>query len=79
MHCSMRTKVTSLLILVMLLALPARSFAQEAAPAWLEETMFASGKINTVLIVVSVVLLGLGGWMFAMDAKLRNLERRLKK
>lgn len=79
MHCSMRTKVTSLLILVILLALPASSFAQETAPPWLEETMFASGKINTVLIVVSVVLLGLGGWMFAMDMKLRNLERRLKK
>lgn len=41
--------------------------------------MFASGKINTVVAVVSVVLLGLAGWMFAMDMKLRKLERRVKK
>lgn len=75
----MRTKVTSLLILGLLLAAPASSFAQETTPAWLEETMFASGKINTVVAVVSVVLLGLCGWMFAMDVKLRKLERRLKK
>lgn len=75
----MRTKVTSLLFLVVLLALPAGSFAQEAAPAWVEETMFASGKMTTVVIVVTVVLLGLAVWMFAMDMKLRKLERQLKK
>lgn len=74
----MRTKLTSLLMLVILAALPAGTFAQ-GAPSWLEETMFASGKINTVVAVVSVVLLGLAGWMFAMDMKLRKLERRVKK
>lgn len=65
-------------MIVMLAAAPAGTFAQ-SAPNWLEETMFASGKINTVVAVVSVVLLGLAGWMFAMDMKLRKLERRVKK
>lgn len=63
---------------VILAAVPASTFAQ-GAPGWLEETMFASGKINTVVAVVSVVLLGLAGWMFAMDLKLRKLEKRIRK
>ncbi|MEO8067126.1 MAG: CcmD family protein [Flavobacteriales bacterium] len=75
----MRTKVASLFFLFLLSALPAGSFAQEAAPAWVEETMFSSGKMTTVVIVVTAVLVGLGVWMFAMDMKLRKLERRLKK
>jgi len=75
----MRTKVTSLSIIILLLALPSGSFAQETAPAWLEETMFASGKMNTVVAVVTVVLLGLCAWMFAMDMKLRRMEKRMKK
>ncbi|MFZ1685909.1 MAG: hypothetical protein WAU70_00690 [Flavobacteriales bacterium] len=75
----MRTKVTSLLIAALLLAAPASSFAQGTTPDWLEETMFSSGKINTVVAVVSVVLVGLAVWMFAMDMKLRKLEKRIRK
>jgi hypothetical protein len=54
----------------------ASTFAQ--APSWLEETMFRSGKINVVVAVVAVVLVGLAVWMFAMDRKLRRMEERMK-
>lgn len=53
--------VKSLIAVIALLALPMRTFAAAGAPGWLEETMFASGKINTVVMVVAAVLLGWSG------------------
>jgi hypothetical protein len=57
--------------------LPMRTFAGTEAPAWLEERMYASGKIGTVVIVASVVLLGIAGWMFTMDRRLGKLEKNM--
>ncbi|MFT3885768.1 MAG: hypothetical protein QM724_10150 [Flavobacteriales bacterium] len=65
-----------LLIPVMGALLPLNTFAQTQAPGWLEETMYHSGKINTVIAVVSVVLIGLGAWMFAMDRRIGRLEKK---
>ena len=42
----------------------------------LEESMYASGKINVVLAVVGVVLLGLFVYMFIMERRLRKLEKK---
>ena len=58
---------------------PVSTFAATEAPAWLEEKMFASGKINTVVMVVSVVLIGLAIWMFALDRKIGKIEKGIKK
>ena len=41
--------------------------------------MFASGKINTVVMVVSVVLIGLAIWMFNMDRKISKLEKGIRR
>ncbi len=62
-----------------LLLMPVSTFAATEAPGWLEETMFASGKINTVVMVVSVVLIGLAIWMFNMDRKIGKLEKGIRK
>ena len=72
------TIVKPLTIVMALLALPMSTFAASSAPSWLQETMFASGKINTVVMVVSVVLIGIAIWMFALDRRLGKLERRAK-
>lgn len=72
------TIVKSLTIVMALLALPMSTFAASSEPSWLQETMFASGKINTVVMVVSVVLIGIAIWMFALDRRLGKLERRAK-
>ena len=64
---------------LMLAALPMGTFAQSGAPGWLEETMYSSGKINTVVAVVTVVLLGLAMWMAAFDRRLARTEQRMKK
>ncbi len=54
------------------------TFAQGAAPGWLEETMFRSGKINVVVAVVAVILSGLAIWMFMMDRRVKRMEERMK-
>ncbi len=60
-------------------AWPVSIFAQSETPAWLQERMFASGKINTVVLVVSVVLVGIAVWMFALDRRIGKLEKRERK
>jgi hypothetical protein len=57
----------------------AGTFAQRPAPDWLEETMYHSGKINTVVAVVSVLLIGLSIWLFSMDRRINRMEQELKK
>lgn len=57
----------------------AGTFAQQPAPDWLEETMYHSGKINTVIAVVAVLLVGLATWMFSMDRRIKKMEQEVKK
>lgn len=71
----MRSLVHRLILLTAAL-LPLSTFAQSQAPGWLEETMYRSGKINTVIAVVGVVLIGLGTWMFRMDRRIGRLEKK---
>ncbi|MEB2341863.1 MAG: hypothetical protein OZ932_07650 [Flavobacteriia bacterium] len=54
------------------------TFAASGAPGWLQERMYASGKINTVVMVVGVVLIGIAVWMFALDRRLARMERKVK-
>ena len=71
--------VKALTFVMSMLLLPMSTFAASEAPGWLEETMFASGKINTVVMVVSVVLIGLAIWMFSLDRKIGKMEKGIKK
>ncbi len=66
--------ITSLALLLFTL----QASAQNAAPSWLEESLYGNGKINTVVILVAIILLGIGLWMFSMDRKLSRLEKKLK-
>lgn len=56
--------------------LPLSTFAQQQAPSWMVDTMYGSGKIITVVLVVSVVLIGIATWMTLLDRRLRRLEKR---
>ncbi len=67
----------SLLTLLLLTTLSAH--AQDAAPGWLESTLYGNGKINVVILVVAIIISGIGLWMFSMDRRLRRMEKDLKK
>ena len=70
----MRTTVKTLMAIALLL-LHVATFAQDGRQGWLVDTMYRSGKINSVLAVVAVLIAGLATWMFVMDRKLRRMER----
>lgn len=55
------------------------TFAQGSAPGWLEEQLYHSGKINTVIAVVAVILGGIGLWLFLTDRRIARMESRMKK
>ncbi len=57
----------------------AATFAQQGQESWLVETMYKSGKINTVVAVVAVLITGLATWMFVMDRKVSRLEKEVNK
>lgn len=50
--------------------------AESAAPSWLESTLYGSGKINVVVGVVAVIILGIGIWLWRMDRRITKLERK---
>lgn len=55
------------------------TFAQGSAPGWLEEQLYHSGKINTVIAAVAVLLGGIGLWLFRTDRRIARMEARMKK
>ncbi len=61
------------------LLLSAATFAQDQRQNWLVETMYKSGKINTVIAVVSVVLIGIATWLFLMDRRIGKIEKEMRK
>ena len=60
---------------IALLLIHGATFAQDGRQGWLVDTMYRSGKINSVLAVVAVLIAGLATWMFVMDRKLRRMAR----
>ena len=57
----------------------AATFAQQGQESWLVDTMYKSGKINTVVAVVAVLIAGLAAWMLMMDQKVRRMEKDMNK
>ena len=74
----MRT-ITRALTVILLSLFSGATFAQQSQESWLVETMYKSGKINSVMAVVAVLIAGLAAWMFVMDRKVRRMEKDMNK
>ena len=74
----MRT-ITRALTVILLSLFSGATFAQQSQESWLVETMYKSGKINSVMAVVAVLITGLAAWMFVMDRKVRRMEQEQRK
>lgn len=72
----MRRTIKPLASLAALLA-PLMAPAQGTEPRWLVDTLYGSGKINAVIAVVAVILLGLFLWLFRMDRRIKRMEQDL--
>ncbi len=66
----MRTPLSFLFLLITTLA-----NAQNAAPSWLESTLYGNGKINVVVGVVAVIINVIGIWLWRMDRRISSLEK----
>lgn len=52
------------------------AFAQQIEMA---DTMRAEGKIYVVVAVLSIVMIGIAGYLFSLDKKMSRLEKKLEK
>lgn len=66
--------IAKLLFLFILLAAPTHAIGQDGS-SWLVDTLYGSGKMNTVLVVVGVILLGLFFWLFRLDRRIARMEK----
>lgn len=69
----MRTALTLALLLLNILPAAAQ------APTWLEDQLYGGGKLNAVIAVVSIILLGIGIWLWAQDRRLKRMEKAIEK
>ncbi len=67
-------KIYRLLLVVVCLLFSAITFAQ-AKQVEMADTMRSNGKIYTVVAVCLTILIGLFIYVFAIDRKLRKLEK----
>jgi uncharacterized protein HemX len=74
----MRPTQTIIALITLFCCLPGAVLAQGTSPAWLEESLHGNGKINTVIAVVAIILLGIGIWLFVQDRKLTRLEDAIR-
>ncbi|MBK6541903.1 MAG: hypothetical protein IPG10_11630 [Flavobacteriales bacterium] len=58
--------------------IPLGTFASSTAPSWMADTLYSSGKMTAVIVVVAVVLGGIALWMAALDRRLTRMERDMK-
>lgn len=65
------------MILLLLLLVPASAMAQ-GEPDWLVDKLYGSGKINTVIAVVTVILSGLFFWLLRQDRRIARMENHHK-
>ncbi|HRH38968.1 MAG TPA: hypothetical protein PK760_11510 [Flavobacteriales bacterium] len=70
----MRSFARSILLFSSLLA-PFFCHAQ-AEQELMRDLLYGSGKINTVIAVVAVLILGISFWLFRLDRRIRSMEEQ---
>ncbi len=71
----MKKKLPFLLFVFLVVVLP-QAFGQN--PVEMADVMRSNGKIYVVVTVAAIVMLGIIIYLFMLDRKISNLERKLK-
>lgn len=66
----------SAFLIAMLLS--ASTFAQDNAPVEMATGLYQSGKIYVVVIVMSIIFVGIVGYLIMLDRKISKLEKENK-
>jgi CcmD family protein len=67
------------LILLIFILLPSFIFAQESQQVEMAEGLFKSGKIYVVVTVLSIIFIGIIGYLISIDRKITKLENEINK
>ena len=51
------------------------TFAQQNAPVEMADTMRSEGKIYVVIATIAIIFVGLAIYLFAMDRRLKKIEK----
>jgi heme/copper-type cytochrome/quinol oxidase subunit 2 len=70
-----KKKISRLSLVIVCLLCSTILFAQDKQPVEMADTMRSNGKIYTVVAVCLTILIGLFIYVFAIDRKLRKLEK----
>jgi CcmD family protein len=75
----MINSIKKISLLLALILLSANSFAQDAqAPVEMATGLYQSGKIYVVVTVLSVIMMGIFGYLIMLDRKISKLEKEIK-
>ncbi len=69
-------KITLLSFLMMIVI--ASASAQQNEPVEMATGLYQSGKIYVVVIVISVIFIGITGYLISLDRKISKLEKEAK-
>ena len=67
----------TLLSFLMMIVITSAS-AQQNAPVEMATGLYQSGKIYVVVIVISVIFIGITGYLISLDRKISKLEKEAK-
>ena len=62
-----------------LMLVSAGTFAQDNAPVEMATGLYQSGKIYVVVTVLSIIFIGIVGYLIMLDRKISKLEKEIKK
>lgn len=71
---SLLKKLTFLIVMF----LSVSTYAQENAPVEMATGLYQSGKIYVVVIVMSLIFVGIAGYLIMLDRKISKLEKESK-
>ncbi len=74
MNNSIKKKLLSFLMMIVI----TNASAQQNAPVEMATGLYQSGKIYVVVIVISVIFIGITGYLISLDRKISKLEKEAK-
>lgn len=74
----MNNSIKKMLLSFLMMIVIASASAQQNAPVEMATGLYQSGKIYVVVIVISVIFIGITGYLISLDRKISKLEKEAK-
>ena len=74
----MNSLLKKITLSLLMLIVSASSFAQDNATVDMATGLYQSGKIYVVVIVMTIIFLGIAGYLVMLDRKISKLEKEIE-